>query len=78
MGRSVKPTSQVIDGNFPYSGEFIVMVIADSKSDGKIVGTADTGVMLPNHPYMPLSFPLTSHPTGIVRINFQKVTDAKQ
>jgi hypothetical protein len=72
QGRALTPTTQHLAGSFPKDGEYKVLVVADGTSQGKKVGEFSGGALLPGYVYVPLNFVKTSHPTGLVQVNYQK------
>ena len=72
-GKFASPNVQLLSGNFPDTGKYYVLIVADSASAGKRVGEATAGLSLGNT-YTPdaLTISMTSHPTGIVQVNFPK------
>lgn len=73
VGKFATTFAQGLNGVFPETGEFYVMLVADSESEGKTVGELRTGLSLPGG-YVPgFSMSMDSHPTGIVQVNFPKI-----
>lgn len=73
-GKFATPNVQSLTGVFPESGDYFVMVVADSTSKGKKVGEISGGLALPGAPYIAdfATLPMRSQPTGIVQVNFHK------
>ncbi len=72
-GKFATPNVQLLAGNFPATGNYYVMIVADSASAGKRVGEVYAGLMAGGI-YKPDAFAIsmTSHPTGIVQVNWPK------
>ena len=73
-GKFATPNVQSLAGVFPENGDYYVMVVADGTSEGKKVGEVGGGLAVPGKAYVPdsLTLSMTSHPTGIVQVNFHK------
>lgn len=72
-GKFATPNVQLLAGTFPADGNYYVLIVADSVSAGKGVGEVYAGLMAGGI-YKPDAFTIsmTSHPTGIVQVNWPK------
>lgn len=61
-------------GVFPKDDTYYLLVVADAESEGRRLDDVSIGVALPGQAFVPgvLSVPMTSHPTGVVRIGWTK------
>jgi hypothetical protein len=72
-GKFAAPNVQLLSGSFPADGNYYVLIVADSTSAGRRVGEVYAGLMS-GGVYKPDAFAvsMTSHPTGIVQVNWPK------
>ena len=62
-------SGNMMNGAFPSSGDFSVLIVANILNEGNVVGKiVDPIVLAPGH----FAIPIKSHPTGIVQIKFNR------
>lgn len=66
--------SRYLAGVFPKDDAYYLLVVADAESEGRRLEDVSIGVALPGQAFVPdlLSVPMTSHPTGVVKIGWAK------